>query len=159
MTLYKLLITGPFSCGKSEFIQSASELPLISTEGPQAQPLPVADFGRITRDEYMLYLFGTSQVREWLNHRPLRIDAVILLVDSASEFVHEVRFFIPLIAGYPHLIVANKQDRSDALPLTAIHERLGLEPGVFLHPCDARNRGNVLGIIHEALKIVRPPVE
>jgi uncharacterized protein len=159
MTLYKLLITGPFSCGKSEFIQSASELPLISTEGPKENPLPVADFGRITRDDHMIYLFGTSRAQEWINISHLNLDAIIILVDSASEFVSEARFFLPLVSTYPHLIIANKQDRSDALPLTAIHERLGLEPDVFLHPCDARNRGNVLGIIHEALKIVRPPME
>ena len=68
MQTVKMVITGPFSSGKTEFIRSISEIDVVSTErgiltGTQEadvkQETTVAmDFGRITVDnDLVLYLF------------------------------------------------------------------------------------------------------
>jgi len=64
----KIVITGPFNAGKTEFIRSVSEIDVVSTErkityAPEKvkETTTVAmDFGRITVDnDLVLFLFGT----------------------------------------------------------------------------------------------------
>ena len=68
MQTVKIVVTGPFNAGKTEFIQSVSEIDVVSTERKISskkekvkEATTVAmDFGRITVDEdLVLYLFGT----------------------------------------------------------------------------------------------------
>ena len=69
MQTVKMVVTGPFSAGKTEFIQSVSEIDVVSTERKISSPAErsvkesttvAMDFGRITVDEdLVLYLFGT----------------------------------------------------------------------------------------------------
>jgi signal recognition particle receptor subunit beta len=75
MQTVKMVVTGPFSAGKTEFIRSVSEIDVVATErkisseGERAvkQATTVAmDFGRITVDEdLVLYLFGTPGQRRF----------------------------------------------------------------------------------------------
>jgi len=60
MQTVKMVVTGPFSAGKTEFIQSVSEIDVVSTErkiSSQAErtvkesTTVAMDFGRITVDE------------------------------------------------------------------------------------------------------------
>ena len=65
----KMVVTGPFSAGKTQFIQSVSEIEVVSTERKLTHVQERAvketttiamDFGRITVDQdLVLYLFGT----------------------------------------------------------------------------------------------------
>ena len=68
MQTVKIVVTGPFSAGKTEFIQTVSEIDVVSTERKitsEAEKIKESttvamDFGRITVDESLvLYLFGT----------------------------------------------------------------------------------------------------
>ena len=68
MQTVKMVVTGPFSAGKTEFIQTVSEIDVVSTERKitsEAEKIKESttvamDFGRITIDEKLvLYLFGT----------------------------------------------------------------------------------------------------
>jgi signal recognition particle receptor subunit beta len=68
MQTVKMVITGPFSSGKTEFIRSISEIEVVSTERDIRTPAEqvkdqttvAMDFGRITvDDDLVLYLFGT----------------------------------------------------------------------------------------------------
>ena len=63
-----MVVTGPFNAGKTEFIQSVSEIDVVSTERKISSEIErvkdtttvAMDFGRITVDNDMvLYLFGT----------------------------------------------------------------------------------------------------
>lgn len=75
MQTVKMVITGPFSAGKTEFIRSISEIEVVSTEREitteaerrQKDATTVAmDFGRITvDDDLVLYLFGTPGQRRF----------------------------------------------------------------------------------------------
>ncbi len=67
MQTLKIVVTGPFSSGKTEFIQSVSEINVVSTERKissdeehrvKSATTVAMDFGRITiDDELILYLF------------------------------------------------------------------------------------------------------
>lgn len=68
MQAVKMVITGPFSSGKTEFIGSISEIDVVSTEKKitssaeriKETTTVAMDFGRITvGDDLVLYLFGT----------------------------------------------------------------------------------------------------
>ena len=68
MQTVKMVVTGPFNAGKTEFIQTVSEIDVVSTErriSSEAEKVKESttvamDFGRITvDDELVLYLFGT----------------------------------------------------------------------------------------------------
>ena len=64
----KMVVTGPFSSGKTQFIQTISEIEVVATERKITSDVEkiknattvAMDFGRITVDEELvLYLFGT----------------------------------------------------------------------------------------------------
>ena len=69
MQTVKMVVTGPFNAGKTQFIQSVSEIDVVSTErkissttekSVKGTTTVAMDFGRITVDEdLVLYLFGT----------------------------------------------------------------------------------------------------
>ena len=68
MQTVKMVVTGPFNAGKTEFIRSVSEIDVVSTErkiSSEAERVKetttvAMDFGRITvDDDLVLYLFGT----------------------------------------------------------------------------------------------------
>ncbi|OQY82766.1 MAG: GTP-binding protein, partial [Chloroflexi bacterium UTCFX4] len=74
MQTVKMVITGPFSAGKTEFIGSISEIAVVRTErkitdetrAVKAQTTVAMDFGRITIDkDLVLYLFGTPGQRRF----------------------------------------------------------------------------------------------
>ncbi|HXV99349.1 MAG TPA: GTP-binding protein, partial [Anaerolineae bacterium] len=66
MQTVKMVITGPFSAGKTEFISSVSEIDVVTTERKissdaervKEETTVAMDFGRITvDDDLVLYLF------------------------------------------------------------------------------------------------------
>src|SRR2546421_6651426 len=71
VTSVKVVVTGPFAAGKTTFISSLSDIPLVSTEKPVTDETRVTkelttvsmDFGKISfgrgDDALALYLFGT----------------------------------------------------------------------------------------------------
>src|SRR4051795_8191016 len=96
-TAVKIVVTGPFSAGKTTLIRTISEITVLSTEkditdstrSRKAETTVAMDFGRITIDrDLVLYLFGTpGQDRfdfmwEILGEGML---GYILLVDSSRE--------------------------------------------------------------------------
>jgi signal recognition particle receptor subunit beta len=72
MQTVKMVVTGPFAAGKTEFIRAISEIDVVSTErkiSSEAERIKDAttvamDFGRITVDQdLVLYLFGSQDKR------------------------------------------------------------------------------------------------
>jgi GTPase SAR1 family protein len=97
MQTVKMVITGPFSSGKTEFIRSISEIEVVSTEREisseaekkQKDATTVAmDFGRITvDDDLVLYLFGTPGQRRFDFMWEILAEGMlgfVVMVDSAK---------------------------------------------------------------------------
>ncbi len=93
----KIVVTGPFSAGKTTLIRTISEITVLSTEqditddtrSRKAATTVAMDFGRITLDRDLVrYLFGTPGrerfdfMWEILGERML---GYILLVDSSRD--------------------------------------------------------------------------
>jgi hypothetical protein len=166
-TTVKMVITGPFSSGKTQFVQSISEIDVVATERTissdaervKDQTTVAMDFGRITvDDDLILYLFGTPGQRrfdfmwEILSQGML---GFVVLVDSARpETFREAKSILETFRAYaptPYVVAANKQDLSDAWSIDDLRVALRLDPDVKMLPCTATDRESVKNVLLELL--------
>ncbi len=167
----KIIVTGPFGAGKTQFIKTISEINPILTEqktlteeeAKKKEYTTVGmDFGRVTIDKNtVIYLFGTpGQERFSLTWEALANGAlgIVLMVDSTDpKSIVKARsildFFYSRIK-VPYIVAANKQDLPEAWPIEAIRTYLDLEESVKIIPCVATNRESVKSVLIELLKII-----
>src|SRR5574341_2578232 len=132
MQAVKMVVTGPFSSGKTQFIRSISEIDVVATERKitsdaekiKESTTVAMDFGRITVDnELVLYLFGTPGQKRFDFMWEILSEGMlgfVVLVDSARpETFREARRILDTFRSYsatPFVIAANKQDDQDAWP-------------------------------------------
>jgi len=166
-TTVKMVITGPFNSGKTEFVQSISEIDVVSTERSISQEAErikstttvAMDFGRITvDDDLVLYLFGTPGQRrfdfmwEILSQGML---GFVVLVDSARpETFREAKSILETFRAYaptPYVVAANKQDMEDAWAVDDLRVALRLDPEIKMLPCVATDTESVKGVLLELL--------
>lgn len=163
MQSVKVVVTGPFNAGKTTFIKAVSEITVLSTERQISGASPegsgettvAMDFGRITiSDDVVLYLFGTpgqqrfSFMWETLSEGMLGFVVLIdaLEDDSIKEAVAMMEFFTGM-SDVPFVVAANKVAVDDVATLSTLRSRLGLDEGIPLMPCDARDRESVKGVL------------
>ncbi len=170
MQTVKMVITGPFSSGKTEFIKSISEIEVVSTESPIAKDSPEAmekanttvamDFGRITvDDDLVLYLFGTPGQRRfdfmWEILAEGMLGFVVMVDSSKPETFREARSILETFRAYaptPYVVAANKQDHEDAWKPEDLRIALRIEDeNVKLLSCVAKNKDSVKEVLLELL--------
>jgi uncharacterized protein len=167
MQTVKMVITGPFSAGKTEFIQSISEIDVVSTERKisdytrtvKENTTVAMDFGRITVDEdLILYLFGTPGQKRfdfmWEILAEGMLGFVVMVDSTKSETFREAQEIIQIFQGYsntPFVIAANKQDLSDAWTPEDLRIVLGLHPEIKVLPCVATDKESVKQVLLELL--------
>jgi small GTP-binding protein len=164
---YKVVVTGPFNVGKTEFIRTISDIPIVSTErritnhlrSVKDETTVAMDYGQVKLGGDMLHLHGTpGQPRfdfMW-DILSKEMDAFIVLVDSADrdtllEAKRLIRIFRRLRRKRrtPYLVVANKQDKDGALPAQKVSKALGLEREIPVLPCVARKKSSVRDVLEE----------
>lgn len=167
MQTVKMVVTGPFSAGKTEFIRSVSEIDVVSTErkiSSDAERIKetttvAMDFGRITVDEdLVLYLFGTPGQKRfdfmWEILSEGMLGFIVMVDSSRPETFREARFILETFRAYaptPYVVAANKQDKEDAWDLDDIRIALRLDPSVKLLPCVATEKNPVKEVLLELL--------
>lgn len=167
MQTVKMVVTGPFAAGKTEFIQSVSEIDVVSTEREisdftraiKRQTTVAMDFGRITVDsDLVLYLFGTPGQKRFDFMWEILSEGMlgfIVIVDAArAETFKEAKQVIEIFRNYaqtPFVVVANKQDLEDSWPPEDLKILLELEPQVKVLPCTATNKESVKNVLLELL--------
>lgn len=170
MASYKLVVTGPFNSGKTEFVKTASDIPVILTEknittedrGIKAQTTVAMDFGRVTLGDDVIHLFGTpGQTRFQFMWEILasEMNAFIVLVDStdkpsfpdAAELIRQFSSFVDV----PHLVVANKRDLPGAASADEIRAGTRLGPNANIPMCSANDRASVLDVIRQVLYLLK----
>jgi hypothetical protein len=168
MQTVKMVVTGPFSAGKTEFIRSVSEIDVVSTErrisGSEERSVKPAttvamDFGRITvDDDLVLYLFGTPGQKRfdfmWEILSEGMLGFVVMVDSTRPETFREARSILETFRAYaptPYVVAANKRDCEDAWEVDDMRIALRLDPRVKLLPCVANEKENVKNVLLELL--------
>ncbi len=163
---YKIVVTGPFNVGKTEFIRTISDIPIVSTERRITDHLRAAkeettvamDYGQVRLGNDVFHLYGTpGQPRfdfMW-DILAKEMDAFLVLVDSGDrETFLRAKQLLRIFSRkdrVPCLVVANKQDADNALPVPKIAKALGLEGKTPVVPCIATQKRSVRKVL-EGLK-------
>lgn len=167
MQTVKMVVTGPFNAGKTEFIQAVSEIDVVSTERKitdvtsrvKKETTVAMDFGRITVDEdLVLYLFGTPGQKRFDFMWEILSEGMlgfIVLVDSVRpETFREARRILDIFRGYattPYVVAANKQDLEDAWSPDDLRIALKVRPEIKMLPCVATDKESVKRVLLELL--------
>lgn len=175
MQTVKMVVTGPFSAGKTEFIRSVSEIDVVSTErkiSSEAEKIKATttvamDFGRITvDDDLVLYLFGTPGQKRfdfmWEILSEGMLGFIVVVDSTRPETFREARSILETFRAYaptPYVVAANKQDRPDAWELDDMRHALRLDTKTKLLPCVATNREKVKTVLLELLYSILAEME
>jgi hypothetical protein len=167
MQAVKMVITGPFSSGKTAFIGSVSEIDVVSTERKitsTAEKIKntttvAMDFGRITvGDDLVLYLFGTPGQRRfdfmWDILSQGMLGFVVMVDSTKPETFREAKRILETFESYantPFVVAANKQDLEDAWEPEDLRIILRLSPDVKILPCVASDKESVKNVLLELL--------
>ena len=167
MQAVKMVITGPFSAGKTSFIGAVSEIDVVRTERKISsaaervkETTTVAmDFGRITvDDDLVLYLFGTPGQRRfdfmWEILSEGMLGFVVLVDSTKPETFREAKRILETFQSYastPYVVAANKQDHEDAWPPDDLRIILRLDPSVKVLPCVSLQKESVKNVLLELL--------
>jgi small GTP-binding protein len=167
MQTVKMVVTGPFNAGKTEFIRSISEIDVVSTERKitdvtsrvKKETTVAMDFGRISvDDDLVLYLFGTPGQKRFDFMWEILSEGMlgfVVLVDSVRpETFREARSILDVFHRYastPYVVAANKQDLTDAWPPEDLRIALKIDSGVKLLPCVATDKESVKSVLLELL--------
>ena len=167
MQTVKMVVTGPFNAGKTEFIRSVSEIDVVNTErkiSSDAERLKetttvAMDFGRISIDsDLVLYLFGTPGQKRfdfmWEILSEGMLGFVVMVDSTRPETFREARRILETFRAYaptPYIVAANKQDVEDAWEVEDMRLALRLEPKVKILPCVAKDKETVKSVLIELL--------
>ncbi len=167
MQTVKMVVTGPFSAGKTEFIQTVSEIDVVATErriSSEAERIKESttvamDFGRITVDDALvLYLFGTPGQKRfdfmWEILSEGMLGFIVMVDSTRPETFREARSILETFRAYaptPYVVAANKQDMEDAWEMDDMRIALRLDPSIKLLSCVAINKESVKDVLLELL--------
>jgi uncharacterized protein len=166
----KIVVTGPFSAGKTTLIETISEIAIVGTDrtvtdetmSTKTNTTVAMDFGRMTFDGGLcLFLFGTPGQRRFEVMWEILAEGMIgfiMLVNaaderSADEAAHILDTFrkyadVPYIIGVTHL---DENDGPEHEALAEVRRRLGAPDEIKVVGCDVREREQVKSLILETL--------
>lgn len=175
MLTVKMVVTGPFNAGKTEFIQTVSEIDVVSTERKISSPAErvketttvAMDFGRITVDENLvLYLFGTPGQKRfdfmWEILSEGMLGFIVMVDSTRPETFREARSILEAFRAFsptPYVVAASKQDLKDAWDLEDMRVALRLEDEIKMLPCVSTNKESVKNILLELLESILTELE
>src|SRR5512141_3226610 len=159
----KMVVTGPFNSGKTQFVGSISEIDVVSTERKisseaekvKDQTTVAMDFGRITvDDDLILYLFGTPGQRRfdfmWEILSEGMLGFIVMVDSTRPETFREARSILETFRAYaptPYVVAANKQDMEEAWEMDDIRHALRLDNNTKLLPCVATKKESVKTVL------------
>ncbi|HEY62695.1 MAG: ATP/GTP-binding protein [Anaerolineales bacterium] len=167
MQTVKVVITGPFNSGKTEFIKSISEIDVVATERKITSEIErikdtttvAMDFGRISIDKNLvLYLFGTPGQKRfdfmWEILSEGMLGFIVMIDSSKPETFREARTILETFKAYaptPYVVAANKQDLADSWDPEDLRIALRLSRNIKLLPCVASKKESVKSVLLELL--------
>jgi uncharacterized protein len=171
----KMVVTGPFNAGKTEFIRTVSEIEVVSTEQNISSELErvketttvALDFGRLTIDKTLvLHLFGTPGQRRFEFMWDILAEGMlgyILMVDSTRpETFREARYILDSFSDHsntPFVVAVNKQDLEEAWDVEDIRHALRLKDSIPVLPCVATEMKPVKSVLISLLELIKNQIE
>ena len=162
-TAVKIVVTGPFSAGKTTLIRTISEITVLSTEkditddtkSRKAETTVAMDFGRITIDrDLVLYLFGTpGQDRfdfMWEILGEGMLGYILLLDSSRPDSLEEAVGILAAfrkMAHVPFVVALNRSSGVAPDDEDNVRAVLGLDDDVAVVGCDATDRESVKAVL------------
>ena len=175
MQTIKMVVTGPFASGKTQFISSISEIAVVRTERRitdetrlvKSQTTVAMDFGRISIDkDLVLYLFGTPGQRRfdfmWEILSEGMLGFIVMVDSTRPETFREARSILETFRAYaptPYVVAANKQDVKDAWELDDMRHALRLDGKTKILPCVATDKKTVKVVLLELLYSILAEME
>jgi hypothetical protein len=170
VSIYKIVVTGPFNSGKTQFVITGSDIPAVETEkhittedrGIKAETTVAMDFGRVEIDNATVHLFGTpGQTRFSFMWEILakEMNGFIVLVDStdtpsfpeAAELIQQFSGFVDV----PYIIVSNKVDLDGSASIEEVREGTRARSDVPVLECVSTNRESVLAVVRTILHLIQ----
>jgi len=164
----KVVVTGPFNSGKTQFIKAVSEIDVVSTEKKVTLPEHAAikgettvamDFGRITMGDQKIYLFGTPGQQQFDFMWEVLTENMIgfiVVVDSTDrkrfKEAREIIKFFRDILEEPFVVAANKQDLPGALPVSDLKKELALDDKTDIIACKAVDKKSAIAVLNLLMK-------
>lgn len=167
MAIYKVVVTGPFNSGKTEFVRNGSDIDIVETErsittedkGIKALTTVAMDFGRVDYDDNRVHLYGTpGQTRFSFMWETLAKDmnGFIVLVDAtdppsfpdAADLIETFSGFVDV----PFIVVANKVDLDDAVSLDEVRDGTRVSDDIPVISCVAIKKDSVRTVVTTMLK-------
>ncbi len=171
----KVVVTGPFSAGKTTLIRTISEITVLSTErditdstrSRKSETTVAMDFGRITIDrDLVLYLFGTPGQERFDFMWEILGEGMIgylLLVDAEAQGslpeaagIHDA---FTRMARVPYVVAVNRVDTVDGELEERVRDTLDLPSHIPVVACDATDKESVKAVLLTLLYAVLDEVE
>ena len=165
----KIVVTGPFGAGKTEFIRTVSEIDLVTTERKltahekqiKSETTVAMDFGRLTMGRNVLHLFGTpGQPRfEFMwDILAKEMHGFVILVDSTDKksFAQAKRLIALFTEDQevPFVVAANKQDLKGALRPAEVRKSLGLSANTPVLSCVSMDADSVKSVLVQLTQMI-----
>ncbi|NPE07496.1 MAG: GTP-binding protein [Asgard group archaeon] len=158
----KIVVTGPYNAGKSEFVQRFGIKPInVAVNGTTVG----LDFTHEMIDDFHVHIFGTPGQDHFKDVQQCvarGASGIILVLDSSdpSTFaqVEQLTKRIKAVCGrVPLVICANKQDKDGALPPDRIKQMIGFK-GKVIGSSALKGEGTKTTLV-EVLKQIRKAEE
>jgi signal recognition particle receptor subunit beta len=150
MANVKVVVTGPFNVGKTEFVRTISDIPTVSTErritdhlrSTKEETTVAMDYGQVKLGDALFHLYGTPG--------QARFDFMWDILTKEMDVKGLLRTFRRLCRKrhIPYLVVANKQDKEGAWPVEKVRKSLRLKDVPVL-PCVAKDKSSVRHVLEE----------
>jgi signal recognition particle receptor subunit beta len=166
---YKIIVTGPFNSGKTQFISTISDIDVVTTEkkittedrGIKSETTVAMDYGRVEIDGRVLHLSGTpGQTRfnfMW-DILAREMNAFVVLVDSTDKpSFPDAAELIGLFSSYhavPYLVAANKSDLPGSVSLDEVRRGTSAGPDVTVMPSVATQKSSIRQVLLQVIELI-----